>query len=87
MGGSGGLCKYKHIFGEERKGIHSWRIFDVAIIDVVATLLVAGVLTYFFNPTWWMFLLILGGLFVAGIVLHRIFCVNTKINTLIFGKI
>jgi hypothetical protein len=27
------FCKYKNIFGEEGKGVHSYRIFNIAIVD------------------------------------------------------
>jgi len=81
------LCKYKHIFGEERRGVHSWRLFDIAIVDLLATVSVAALLTFVIKKTWWMFFLILGGLLVLGIIVHRLFCVNTKINMMIFGRI
>ena len=35
------LCKYKNIFGEENKGIHSYRIFNVAVVDEIATIILA----------------------------------------------
>ena len=29
------LCKYKNILGELGKGVHSFRVFGVAIVDVI----------------------------------------------------
>ena len=39
------LCKYKNIFGEPNTGIHSVRIFNIAIFDVISTIIV-GVVFY-----------------------------------------
>ena len=35
------FCKYKNIFGEAKKGVHRFRIFNIAIVDVIATIFVA----------------------------------------------
>jgi hypothetical protein len=78
------FCKYRHIFGEERKGFHSFRVLDVAIGDVIGTVLVSLLIAYYFNVSLAKTLLVA---FVIGIVAHRLFCVNTKINTIIFGKV
>ena len=32
------LCEYKDFFGESGKGVHSYRIFNIAIVDVIMTL-------------------------------------------------
>lgn len=79
-----GLCKYKHIFGKEGEGAHSIRLFNVAIVDVVFTLLAAFGISYYFHINIYVSIV---GLFVLAIVAHRIFCVNTTVNKLIFGKV
>jgi len=33
------LCPYSKIFGEVGKGLHSYRIFDIAYIDVIVTMI------------------------------------------------
>ena len=33
------LCKYKHFFGVPKKGIHAVRLFNIAIIDVILTIM------------------------------------------------
>lgn len=78
------LCKYRHILGEERKGFHSFRIFDIAIGDVILTILLALFISYVVDITFTMSFIIT---FISGIVIHRVFCVNSKINTIIFGKV
>ena len=42
------LCKYKNILGEPGKGIHSYRLFGVAIADVIMTIIAAALISYFF---------------------------------------
>jgi hypothetical protein len=76
------LCKYKDYFGESGKGVHSYRIFNIAIVDVVMTLIGALIISYLSGIKFiWSAL----GLFIVGILLHRIFCVRTTIDKAIFG--
>ena len=78
------LCKYKNALGEPKKGIHSYRLFGVAIMDVIATILGAYLISYFFNFSFMYTTLFLFGL---GIVLHRLFCVRTTVDKIIFNTI
>lgn len=77
------LCKYKDILGTPNVGLHSYRILNIAIFDVIGTFIIAYLIVYF-NPEYkfWKVSIIL---LILGIILHRIFCVNTTINKLIFG--
>jgi hypothetical protein len=75
------LCKYKDLLGEPGKGIHSYRIFNIAIADVVLTILAALLISFLAKVSLMWTLLIL---FLLGIILHRIFCVKTTIDILIF---
>jgi len=75
------LCEYKNILGVPGKGIHSYRLFGVAIADVIMTIIVASLLSYFFKFSFLKTLLIL---FLTGIVLHRLFCLRTTIDKLLF---
>jgi hypothetical protein len=74
------LCKYKEIFGKPGEGVHSYRLFGIAIVDVVFTIILAYILTLvFFRNKFWtilVFLLILGEIF------HLLFCVETPITNL-----
>ena len=76
------LCKYKNIFGKPGEGIHKYRLFDVAIADVLFVILIAYII-YLFNKKR-NFLLILFIIFACGVIAHKIFCVRTTINKLIF---
>lgn len=76
------LCQYKNLFGEVGKGIHSYRICNIAIVDVLLTLLGAFII-HLFIPKYNYFL-ILTLLFILGIFLHRLFCVKTPLDKLLF---
>jgi uncharacterized membrane protein YdfJ with MMPL/SSD domain len=76
------LCKYKNALGEPHKGIHSYRLFGVAIADVLMTIIGAFLISYFFKFSFIKTLLIL---FLTGIVLHRLFCVRTTLDKLLFN--
>jgi len=75
------LCKYKDALGIPGKGIHSYRIFGIAIMDVIMTIIGAAFISWI---TKWKFSYTLISLFLLGIFLHRIFCVRTTIDKLLF---
>ena len=78
------LCQYKDLLGKPNEGIHSYKIFNISIIDVLATIFIAYIIYLFFPKYNFFFILI--GLFILGIILHRLFCVNTTIDKLLFNK-
>jgi hypothetical protein len=75
------LCEYKDIFGKPRQGAHSFRIFNVAVIDVFFTILAAFIVSYFANTNIYYTII---GMFVLGVISHRLFCVRTTIDKLLF---
>jgi hypothetical protein len=78
------LCKYKDALGKVGKGIHSYRIFNIAIMDVLFTIVGAYLIHLFLLPKY-NFACILLTLFIMGIILHRLFCVRTTIDKLLFN--
>ena len=73
------LCKYSNIFGEPRTGLHAIRIFDLAIVDILLTLLGA----YFAKSYVKLSLMKTFFLMWAiGTALHILFCVKTPITKL-----
>jgi hypothetical protein len=78
------LCKYKNALGIPGTGIHSYRLFGIAIADVIMTIIGALFISYFFK---YPFLNTLIFLFILGIILHRLFCVRTTIDKLIFPNL
>jgi len=76
------LCQYKNILGEIGKGAHSYRILNIAIVDVALTI-VAAYMIHLLLPMY-NFFFILFILIILGIILHRIFCVRTTIDKILF---
>jgi hypothetical protein len=75
------LCKYKNILGVPGQGPHSYRIFNIAIVDVLLTLILAYIISYIYKIS---FVKTSITLFILGILLHRVFCVRTTIDKLLF---
>lgn len=75
------FCKYKDIFGKPNSGIHKYRIYNIAIMDVIFTIIGAYIISASFKLNFPYTLLFL---FILGIILHRIFCVRTTIDKLLF---
>lgn len=69
------LGSYSEIFGKPREGTHSLRLFDVAIIDVISTIILGFFLSFFMEWNLWIVILFL---FILAEILHLIFCVRTK---------
>lgn len=74
------LCKYKDLLGKPGEGLHSYRVFDIAILDTILTIVLGLLLAKIFNITKFHGILLS---FLLGIVFHKIFCVETTINKLL----
>jgi len=77
------LCKYKDIFGKPEKGFHSTRFMGVAIYDVIGTLIVSLLISYY---TKYSFVYVAIFLFILGIILHNLFCVRTTVDKILFSN-
>jgi len=81
------LCKYANILGKPKEGAHRFRFMDIAIVDVLLTFTVAFIIyiigSKIFNSNI-SYLTYLIALFILGIFLHRLFCVRTTIDKLLF---
>ena len=78
------FCKYKDVLGKPNTGLHSHRVFNISVIDVLLTILGAKFIQYYMmkDTDFWIILTVL---FILGIIIHRIFCVKTTIDKLLFG--
>ena len=76
--------KYSDIFGKPKTGFHSFRMFDIAMNDLLGTIAISRLISYYLNYNFFLVLIIL---LIIAIILHRLFCVNTTINKLIFGEV
>jgi hypothetical protein len=73
-----GLCQYKDIFGKPNTGIHTTRLFNIAIADSLATALLGVFIKYTFKIKMDLLYIILL-LVIASIPLHMLFCVDTTL--------
>jgi NADH:ubiquinone oxidoreductase subunit 6 (subunit J) len=71
------LCDYKDIFGKPNEGVHKYRIYNIAVVDLVLTIIFAYVIAILLNKKFIPTLIVI---FLIGCVMHYIFCVDTTIN-------
>jgi len=76
------LCQYKDIFGKPNQGVHKYRIMGLALVDVVMTVIAAMFISYVWQHNPYAIILLL---FILGVIFHKVFCVETKLNKMIFG--
>lgn len=90
------LCKYKDVLGIPGEGFHKKRLSGFALNDVTGTIGIAVIITLLisvykkYNNITTILKTYIASLFILiilGIILHRLFCVNTKLNMMIFGKV
>ena len=77
------FCQYSDIFGKIKEGVHKYRLFNLAIVDVIMTFIGAYFLQKVFFKKYEYYQVLLG-LFILGIILHRLFCVRTTIDKILF---
>lgn len=77
------LCQYKDLFGKPYEGLRQYRIFDIALYDTAVVLLIGALLAWFTKINIIVMWVVL---FLSGIVAHRLFCVRTGIDKLLFPE-
>jgi len=75
------FCIYKKFFGEPSTGIHKLRFMKLAVWDVVMTLICAVMFAIILKKHILYTVLVF---FSFGILMHRLFCVRTTIDKLLF---
>lgn len=75
------LCKYKNLFGKPGEGLRKYRILDIAIYDTAVVIIIGLLISYFTGYNIWITLAVL---FISGIIAHRMFCVRTGVDKLLF---
>jgi len=73
-------CPYKYIFGEPGKGVHSYRIFGLAVVDIVLTIVLAVATSKYTKSSFLVHLLF--WIFI-GELLHYWFGTQTAFLTMI----
>jgi len=86
-----GLCKYRNVFGSPGEGVHARKLFGVAAVDLIMTIVVALIIpACFFRQTYTTFavsfLVSFAALMISALVLHRLFCVDTVLTVAVFGR-
>ena len=71
------LCKFKDIFGKVKEGPHSYRIFNIAIVDTGLTIIIGYFIAKFFKLNLLYTLIVI---FILGTIIHKIFCVETTLT-------
>ena len=83
MSSASPLCSYRGIFGNPGEGVHKYRFMGLAIVDVLLTIVFACLTAWIMK--WNTFYTIIV-FFLLGIISHRIFCVRTTIDKLLFTR-
>jgi hypothetical protein len=73
------LCQYSNIAGIPGQGFH-FHVFGIAIMDVLGTILGAWIISKWFSLHLGYTIL---GMFILGIIVHKLFCVKSTLNTLL----
>ena len=72
------LKKYlDNLIGVPGEGIHSYRIFNIAYMDVIIVLVAAILLAWAMK---WSYIKTIIGIFILGIVVHKVLCVGTTVD-------
>jgi len=70
-----------NVIGVPNVGIHSYRIFNVAYMDVIVVLIGSILLAWLMN---WSYMKTIVGMFILGIVVHRVLCVSSTVDKTLF---
>ena len=76
-------CQFKNMFGDPGKGLHKFRFMNIAIVDVVATIFLAKLISDKMDlklNVYEIFILLI----ILSIILHRLFCVRTTVDKWLF---
>lgn len=75
------LCKYSNFFGKVGNGVHGYRIFNIAIVDFILTILGALLISKYYKYN---FILVLFILMILSVIVHRLFCVKSTLTMMFF---
>jgi hypothetical protein len=73
-------CPYANIFGKPNTGVHSIRLFGLAVVDTVLTIIGAFIIAKVYKINFWYTLL---SFFVLGEILHYVFGTKTAFLSMI----
>ena len=70
------------IIGLPGEGVHSYRIFNIAYVDVIVVLVAAILLAWVMK---WSYAKTIIGMFLLGIIVHRDFGVKSEVDKILFS--
>jgi hypothetical protein len=78
-------CNMANMFGEPNQGIHKYRLFNIALVDLLATYILAYIIysnycVYNYKLLIKIFILLI----IISIFIHKLFCVKTTLTTFFF---
>jgi membrane-bound metal-dependent hydrolase YbcI (DUF457 family) len=78
------FCKYKDVLGipDSKTGLRKYRIFGIALFDTAVVLVLAVLLAWLFQLSY---AYTIAAIFILGIFVHRLFCVRTAVDKILFG--
>lgn len=76
------FCEHRDVFGRPGQGVHARRVLGLAAVDVVGTVVIGLLAAWVGGFTPWKAVALA---FLAGVVAHRLFCVRTTVDRLLFG--
>ena len=82
-----GLCDtglkrfFDKTIGVPNVGIHSYRIFNIAYMDVIVVLISAILIAWAMK---WSYIKTIIGVFIFGVIVHRMFCVRSAVDKWLF---
>jgi hypothetical protein len=74
------FSKWKNILGVPKEGVHRVRLFGLALTDLVLTIILAVLISYWKN---WNITVVFLSLIVLSILIHLLFCVDTTLIKLL----
>lgn len=69
------LKRYRNLFGEVGKGVHSHKLLGIILVDNALTIILAALIAYFTKIP---FPIVIIGTYLASIVIHYLFGVPTQ---------
>ena len=77
------FAKYKDAFGRPGEGSHAFQIAGIAVVDTLLTVIGAYLIS---RATHWPFLAVLVILVILAVLVHGLFGVTTRLNSVLLGR-
>lgn len=73
-------CQFANVFGKPGEGIHKSRILGMATVDLVLTILLAILITWFKKWNFVDGIIVFTCLMIFSVIVHKFFCVETALT-------